>query len=174
MRESNQLTDREGLIRALVEGIKAFQDAVGRFDGLVATSLGVNDTDLRCLAMLRDRGPLQPSQLASAIGLSRSATTTALGRLEKARFVDRRPNQNDGRSYYVALTSFAADRLEKLWQPIHEQGRQHLERYSNKQLALLATFMVRSKALHDGVSANMISVVDKRPQAAMDMSTTDL
>ena len=82
IRKSNHPDDRDQLIRAIVTGIKAFQEAVGRFDGLPATRLGVNDTDLRCLAMLRDHGALQPSQLASAIGLSRSATTTALGRLE--------------------------------------------------------------------------------------------
>ena len=158
MRESNDLVVRDDLIRVLVENIKAFQDAVGRFDGLAATSVGVNDTDLRCLAMLRDRGALQPSQLASAIGLSRSATTTALSRLETAGLAERKPNERDGRSYYVTLTLHASDLMEKLWQPIHERGRLHLERYSNKQLMLLATFMMRAKALHDDVSAQLATV----------------
>jgi DNA-binding MarR family transcriptional regulator len=69
-----------------------------------AERLGVNPTDHRCLDILDQRGPLTASALADALGLSRTATTAVIDRLEARRYVRRRRNRADRRQVLVTLT----------------------------------------------------------------------
>ncbi len=140
---------RAGLLDGLVVAIKAFQDAVDRFDAAAAARLGVNETDLRGLTLLRDQGACQPSRMAEALGLTRGATTTALARLQAAGFVERTHNSEDGRSYFVRLTPSAQVLLDEVWKPVHAQGAGHLASYTDAQVRLLTHFMERSALLHD-------------------------
>ena len=159
VRESNHIPDdgRARLMRELVAAIKAFQDAVDRFDAAAAASLAVNETDLRCLTMLNDRGSCQPSKLAELLGLTRGATTTALNRLHAIGFIERTNNVEDGRSYFVQLTPQARNKLAEVWKPIHIRGGDHLRSYSDSQLRLLVAFMDRSVKLHDECRVLLIS-----------------
>lgn len=146
----------------LIVAIKAFQDAVDRFDAAAAACLGVNETDLRCLAFLHDTGARRPSDLADLLGLTRGATTTALRRLESAGYVERARNQQDARSHFVRLTETTGDRLRDLWQPIHAQGDELLALYSVAELRFLIKFMERSVALHETCREALIKPNDRR------------
>ena len=154
---------RARLLDGLVAAIRTFQDAVDRFDAAAAARLGLNETDLRGLALLRDHGPCQPSRLAGWLGLTRGATTTVLGRLEGAGYIARADNSRDGRSHFVELTSSAHAMLDEIWRPIHAKGRDHLADYSDAQLRLLTRFMARSSQLHEAcLPARPASAADQR------------
>ena len=85
--------------------------------------------------------------MAVALGLSRSATTAVLARLEKKELVQRSPSPTDARSHLVTLTPTAATRLDRLWRPMMKAGSDHLNGYTSEELDLLILFMKRSEAL---------------------------
>lgn len=163
VRPSNHFRSPSAVLEAdlLVTAIKAFQDAVDRFDAAAAANLGVNETDLRCLTSLHDNGPRRPSEIADLLGLTRGATTTAIRRLETAGYLERMSNEGDGRSHLVRLTTEAQKRLQRAWQPIRARGAEHLAQYSVSQLRFLKMFMDRSVALHQACCEAMKQTDDE-------------
>jgi DNA-binding MarR family transcriptional regulator len=131
---------RSELIAELRREIRAAQSAVAAVDDAVAERLGVNATDHRCLDLLDQRGPMTAGALAEALGLSRSAVTTVLDRLEQRRYVRRGPNPDDRRQVVVALTPLLYRRARELYGDGNEVIAM-LGRYSVDDLALLRDFV---------------------------------
>ena len=148
---------RERLMEGVVSAIKDFQDAVDRFDTAAAAHLNVNATDLRCLTALYDRGPLLANEVASALGLTRGATTTALDRMEEAGYVKRCPIATDGRSFSIELTNHGRASIAAIWRPIRKHGRKHLEQYTDVELQLMTRFFIRSVELHEHCLPKVVS-----------------
>ena len=140
---------RNELIAELRREIRAAQSAVAAVDDAVAERLGVNATDHRCLDLLDQRGPLTAGALAEALGLSRSAVTTVLDRLEQRRYVRRGPNPDDRRQVVVALTPLLYRRARELYGDGNEFVAM-LGRYSVDDLALLRDFVRWDRELNEG------------------------
>jgi DNA-binding MarR family transcriptional regulator len=70
----------------------------------IAAEHGVSLTQLRVLAILRDRRG-KMSDLAAYLGLDRSTISGLVDRAEKRGLLTRTPNPDDGRSVDVALTT---------------------------------------------------------------------
>jgi DNA-binding MarR family transcriptional regulator len=138
IRMSNELKDE--LIADLQREIRAAQSAVAAVDHAVAERLGVNATDHRCLDVLDQRGPMTAGAVAEALGLSRSAITTVLDRLEQRRYVRRLQNPDDRRQVVVALTPLLRRRARQLYGDGSEAVA-FLGRYSVHDLALLRDFL---------------------------------
>ncbi|HJP71033.1 MAG TPA: MarR family transcriptional regulator [Candidatus Limnocylindria bacterium] len=68
---------------------------------VVAASLGINATDLRCLELLEREERVTPSRLAELAGLTSGAVTGVLDRLEEAGFVRREADPADRRRFIV-------------------------------------------------------------------------
>lgn len=90
------------------------------------------------LRQLWREGPQGVSELASAVGVSPSSTTTACQRLERAGLVTRQRQPSDERVVLVALTERGNDEVElwnrrrreamaKLLAPLDEQERARLQ-----------------------------------------------
>lgn len=136
--------DKEELMQELVTSIKLFQDAVDLFDTSAADYLHINSTDLRCLTILHDRGPLLAKEVAQALGLTKGATTIALNRLVEAGYIRRCVNSADGRSFLIELTDIGQKEITVIWHPMRVQGHKHLEQYSERELRLLLRFFTQS------------------------------
>jgi DNA-binding MarR family transcriptional regulator len=128
------------LIAELRREIRAAQSAVAAVDNAVAERLGVNATDHRCLDILDQRGAMTAGAVAEALGLSRSAVTTVLDRLEQRRYVRRLQNPDDRRQVVVALTPQLRRRARQLYGDGSEVVA-ILGRYSVDDLALLRDFL---------------------------------
>lgn len=139
---------RSELIAELLREIRAAQSAVAAVDDAVAERLGVNATDHRCLDLLDQRGPMTAGALAEALGLSRSAVTTVLDRLEQRRYVRRGPNPDDRRQVVVALTPLLYRRARELYGDGNEVFAR-LGRYSVDDLALLRDFVRWDRELNE-------------------------
>jgi DNA-binding MarR family transcriptional regulator len=87
--------------------------------------------------------------LAEALGLSRSAVTTVLDRLERRRYVRRLPNPDDRRQVVVALTPLLYRRARELYGDGSEVIAM-LGRYSVDDLALLRDFIRWDRELNEG------------------------
>ncbi|MGC8494957.1 MAG: MarR family winged helix-turn-helix transcriptional regulator [Syntrophobacteraceae bacterium] len=109
-------------------------------DEAAAKRLRINQTDLRCLGIILERGPISASKLAETVGLTRAAMTTALDRLEKAAFICRIHDVQDRRGIKVEATAAAREAVREIWEPIRLDGLAFLEKYSVEDLELLTRF----------------------------------
>ncbi len=111
------------------------------FRHAVGETLGVNVTDMECLALIFFKGLSTPSELSRYTGLTSGATTAMLDRLEKARLIERRPNPRDRRGTLIVLTEERNQELNAVFAP----GREAIEKlnssYSEKELELILGYL---------------------------------
>jgi len=119
------------------------------FDRLVATVLGVNRTDARCLEILMFDFPdgATPADLGAALGLTSGSVTTMVDRLVRSHHVVRKAHPSDKRKVVVAPTDGARQAAEAAYRPLVEQGAELLARYSPAEIAAMIDFFTRASAL---------------------------
>jgi DNA-binding MarR family transcriptional regulator len=110
----------------------------------VATKAGLSSTDLECLDLLHLERAATPSRLAAVTGLTTGAVSVMVDRLERRRFVRRRPNPSDARSVLVEVMPEAAKSLQPLYAPLAQSMAAVNERYSDDQLALVLDYLTRA------------------------------
>jgi DNA-binding MarR family transcriptional regulator len=116
-------SEKLGELRAAVaQEMQHMQAAVDAYDEAAAIFLGVNRTDLRCLEILGTQGPVTPSVLGPALGLTTGSVTAMLDRLEKLGYLTRSPDPSDRRKVVVRITEEAAARTWELYGPIATEG----------------------------------------------------
>ena len=92
------------------------------FEEVACGALGVGRSDLRALNLL-EHGPLGPSALADALGLSRAAVTALLDRLEAAGYVSRTAVPGDRRAVHVHLQPETWAAFARVYRPIGDRVR---------------------------------------------------
>jgi DNA-binding MarR family transcriptional regulator len=128
------------LIEEVASAMRAYQRAVDKYDELVASRLGINRSDLRCLDLLHETGTMTAGQVAAGSGLTTGATTRMLDRLERIEYVRRRPDRADRRRVLVELTPRARKLAVELYGSF-EDAAAGLSRYRPDQLALIRDFL---------------------------------
>ena len=106
------------------------------FDEALSALLGLNATDLRCLEHVMAEPGVTPGRLADLSGLTTGAVTGVLDRLEKAGYVERRPDPSDRRSVAVHPVPARTTRVSEVVAPLDaaiERGR-----FANRSEALRA------------------------------------
>jgi DNA-binding MarR family transcriptional regulator len=109
----------------------------------IADQLGLIPTDLKCLDAARSEPQLTAGRLAELTGLSTSATTAALDRLERRGFVSRVRDESDRRRVFVESTGRHEAEVARLFAPLTESSRALLADYDEEQLALLLDFVTK-------------------------------
>ena len=108
---------RVATVARVVSALRRLSPVLETLDQNAADALGIAPSDLRCLEVLQERGALSAGVLAEAVGLSPTALSTALQRLEAKAYIRRsHPVANrrqvlvevteDGRT--IAITCFGA------------------------------------------------------------------
>ncbi|HZD22306.1 MAG TPA: MarR family transcriptional regulator [Acidimicrobiia bacterium] len=138
------MADKPDLIQEVAELIAQLQEATSSVDEAAADYLGVNLTDLRCLALI-GKAPMALGELAVATGRTPAAITIAVDRLQKAGLAERVPDANDRRRLLVRPSEKAWHQIQKIWGPIGDEGTRLLAGYTIPQLRLLQSF------LHQGI-----------------------
>jgi DNA-binding MarR family transcriptional regulator len=118
---------------------------------VVADRLGLGMTDLKCLDAARNVPHLIPSRLAEITGLSTSATTAALDRLERRGYVRRVRDEHDRRRVFVESTGRHETETALLFAPLAEATTAILDTYSDEQLTLITDFLERVNAASEGL-----------------------
>jgi DNA-binding MarR family transcriptional regulator len=127
------------MVASLTAAIRRYQREIDALDQALAERLGLNRTDLRCVDVLLDR-PLSMTELADQAGLSQSAMTTALDRLENAGYACRVRDTNDRRRIRVQLTRAILARIAEIFEPFAAEAAADLDRYSVSELETLLSF----------------------------------
>ena len=106
---------RTELITAIGNAVQLYQDATDAFDDAACAALGLNRTDLKCLSIIAQRGPVAVGEIGKEAGLTRGAMTTALDRIERAGYARRLRHPNDRRGVLVELTAKARQAIDAIW-----------------------------------------------------------
>jgi DNA-binding MarR family transcriptional regulator len=135
------------LIEAVGRAVQAFQDATDAFDEAVAARLGLNRTDLRCLSVMSQLGPMPVGEIGRAVGLSRGAATTALDRVERAGYGRRVRDPNDRRGVLIEMTDKAQDAVGEIWGPMVKEGQKLMATTSVEDLRVILAFLEGAREL---------------------------
>jgi DNA-binding MarR family transcriptional regulator len=127
--------------------VRRHSTAAVLFHHAVAERLGLGPTDHKCLELLRERGAMSGSELAAITGLSSGAITGVVARLERARYLRREPDPNDGRKQILYPAQERVRELRKMFDPIRVDVTALLEGFDVHQLIAIAKFLDRSVAI---------------------------
>lgn len=94
--------------------------AIDAFDQAAADALGIARTDLRCLNLL-EHGPLSPTALAAALGLTTGSVTALVDRLERKGLVERARHPEDRRGMVVSATPAVFETLGSIYRACAER-----------------------------------------------------
>ena len=131
---------RHALADELIHLARAHEAANDAFDEVAREKLGINRTDLRCLNIVDNHGPMTAGRLAELSGLTTAAVTSVLDRLERAGYARRMRDQEDRRQVMVEVTPLLAERATPIWGPLGEEARSALVRMPAEELQALIDF----------------------------------
>ena len=98
---------------------------------------GLNTTEMDCLQFLFLKGVAAPSELARTTGLTSGATTAMLDRLEKAGFIERRPNPDDRRGTLIIPAKSSAEKVAGWFESARKAQDELLSSYSEEELEII-------------------------------------
>jgi DNA-binding MarR family transcriptional regulator len=101
----------------------------------IAERFGLNSTDIKCLDLARDEPALTAGRLAELTGMSTSAITAVLDRLERRGFVERRRDPADRRKVIVVATGEHVRRNAEVFARLAAEIGAVLDDYDEEQLA---------------------------------------
>jgi DNA-binding MarR family transcriptional regulator len=105
-------------------------DQIGR----LLRPLGVSAAGGLVLGVLRDHGPLSPSELGERLIVTRATVTGLLDSLERRGFVRRSPNPSDRRGLLVEITPAGLAVLQELRTLVHRNEKAWLGTLSDEDL----------------------------------------
>ena len=133
----------EATAAELLEAMREQASRTLMFHQAITELVGLGPTDMKALDLARDEEHLTAGRLAQATGLSTSATTAVLDRLERRGFVRRQRDPTDRRKVVVVATGRHAEQLHGIFAALAERVREILADYDADQLALLLQLVQR-------------------------------
>jgi DNA-binding MarR family transcriptional regulator len=117
------------------------------FHHAVAERVGLGPTDHKCLDLLREHGPMSGSDLAAITGLTSGAITGVVARLERAGYLHREADPEDGRKQILSAAPDRARDFEGVFDPVRQDLALALKRFDSRQLTAIAEFLETSTEL---------------------------
>ena len=109
----------------------------------VSRKLGLSVTDMECLSLLVAKGISTPTELAQYTGMTPGSATAMLDRLEKAAFIERKPNPNDRRGVLIEVSKESIKRVSSMFAAARQAQIDLMDSYSDEELEIVAGFMTR-------------------------------
>ena len=113
------------------------------FRNAIRSRLDLNITDSECLNFLSIKGVSTPKDISDYTGLSTGSTTAMLDRLEKAKFISRKPNPNDRRGALIEINKEWTETVAPLVIGIQKAQTELIASYSDEELETIVDFLTR-------------------------------
>ena len=113
----------------------------------LAEHLGLGPTDHKCFDLLRERGKMTGSALVAITGLTSGAITGVVARLERAGYLRREPDPEDGRQQILIPNAERVRHIQSALEPLRGELSSLLEGFDAHQLEGIAEFLEGSTAL---------------------------
>ena len=138
--------EREEIIQAIIDKRRQMSTETIMFHQAVADTLSLHVTDHKCLDLIRYYGAMPAGRLGELTGLTTSAVTGVIDRLEKAGYVKRANDPKDRRRTIVEPTrnKKLEGKLEAIFSPLHERMRNQLSSYSDSELSFLLDVLTKT------------------------------
>jgi AraC family transcriptional regulator len=140
---------RHRLVELIGGEVVRFQEESTAFDDVAAQILALNRNDLPCMTILLFGGPASVGRLAAALHARRSVVTATIERLQLAGYARFRPESLADDEARVELTEHARQWIERIWEPLREEGGRLLGTYSTRDLAVMRTFMAHARQIQE-------------------------
>ncbi|KAK1180651.1 MarR family transcriptional regulator [Streptomyces sp. NBS 14/10] len=144
MADQERSQERGPLLGELAGVYRSYLTAVVLHGQAAADALGQNPTDLYARNALELAGPLTTGVLAERIGLSQSATTRLVDRLERAGWVRRGPDPVDRRRVVVAAVPVPEEADEKAFGPARRRMAEVFDGFGDDELRVLRRYFERA------------------------------
>jgi DNA-binding MarR family transcriptional regulator len=149
-------TNRVKLLRELEVELRRSAAGDVLFFQAIAERSGMNLTDLQCIHILASTGPITAGRLAEMMGLTTGAITGLINRLERAGYVRREPDPNDGRRVVIRPLP---EKLESAGARFFDARRRAFDAlasgYDDRDLSVVLDFMRRSNAMTEEETARI-------------------
>lgn len=113
----------------------------GELEMAHAHLLGVNVLDYRATGVLLGQGPITPGELADELGLSRSAASNVIDRLEAAGNLTRERDTSDGRRVILRITDSAAGTMMGNFAPLLQSVEAAVRSMTPAQQEAVTTYL---------------------------------
>jgi DNA-binding MarR family transcriptional regulator len=134
--------DRDALVGDLITGaIPAWAVLVVRLNSVIAGKLGVTDTDVLCLHVLGQHGPMTPGALAKHVNLTTGSASRMIDRLVAADCVQRVADPDDRRRVLIEPTRHGLDRVTDAYSGLIARTRDDLDAFDDEQLDAVLRFV---------------------------------
>jgi DNA-binding MarR family transcriptional regulator len=130
-------------LRARITGSLARRHSTATvlFHHAIAERLGLGPSDHKCLDLLVERGTLTGAELAALTGLTSGAITGVVARLEKAGYLRREPDPQDGRRQ---LLHAVPERMAEVFAGLQSDAAALVDGFDTAQLEAIAEFLDRA------------------------------
>lgn len=168
MSDDRDNSDAAALRRRVGLSLRALGSNLDALDEAVAARFGLHRTDLRCLEIVGRDGPMSAGALAEQAGLSTSAVTSVIDRVERSGNLRRLSDARDRRRVLVEVTEMGRQRGREAFSGLQHGTDQLLRRYSSEELRLLGGFVedVRSVVAGQTAAAASAAVTPRWPGSA--------
>jgi DNA-binding MarR family transcriptional regulator len=139
-------TRRDALLAALMAAMREQAGRAVVLHGLIAERAGLGPADVKALDLARGESELTAGRLAELTGLTRSAVTTMIDRLEERGYVRRRRDHADRRKVTVEPTGKLEGVVSGVFESMSDGVGELLGGYSDSELELIAGFVERLNA----------------------------
>lgn len=113
------------------------------FHQAIATKLGLNPTDHKCLDVIVKNQPITAGQLSELTGLTTGAVTGVLDRLEKVGYVIRVKDPQDKRRVIIQANEEKAEKeIVPVFNTVVDITNEMLAGYSDEELELIYKFFI--------------------------------
>ncbi len=129
---------KKDLMRRALNAVRDYGVHLTLFRNAMNEWVGLNATDMECLRFLFLQGTSTPSELARRTSLTSGAATAMLDRLEKAGFIERRPNPDDRRGTLIVPAKSSAERAASWFESARMAQAELISSYSEKELEIIA------------------------------------
>lgn len=144
-KKSHEDVSGAGLAAAVVNAARSMRTVLSR--NLLATGLYAGQDGV--ILALSEEGGLTAGALAARLGVKAPTMTRTIGRLEAQGFVERRPDETDGRLTVVHLTEAGRSSVDRISEAGRLSERQAAEGLSEKDVRnLLKLLRAMDENLH--------------------------
>jgi DNA-binding MarR family transcriptional regulator len=134
-------------VQEVIAEMRTLASEMDGLDQAVADRFGLNRTDMRCVDILRRLGPLQPKDLAEAMGYTTGGITTVIDRLEESGYAIRRPDRYDRRKVLVEPTALAGKQGGAIYNPLVKTFEELIDETPERDLTVIRDFLRQSQSI---------------------------
>jgi len=106
-------------------------------------ALGITAVQQGALFVIAQQEPCQPSKIAKALDMNKSAVSTLVARLETAGFIQRVADQADGRAQRISLTPKGKDAVRRSVPLTKQANDALLEGFDVHEVAVIERFLTQ-------------------------------